>query len=90
MTLNHYCMGSRLLMAEKWLNMTEKMTNPDLIDYLIIDSAIPSIIIINYCTKLILARPIQWPLFVLGRKRPILYVALVELPPSIAIVMYGK
>ena len=29
MTLNHYCMGSRLLMAEKWLNMTEKMTNPD-------------------------------------------------------------
>ena len=35
-------------------------------------------------------RPIHWPLFVLGRKRPIHYIASVELPPSIAIIMYGK
>ena len=35
-------------------------------------------------------RPIHWPLFVLGRKRPILYVASAELPPSIVIIMYGK
>ena len=35
-------------------------------------------------------RPIHWPLFVLGRKRPIHYVASVELPPSIAIIMYGR
>ena len=33
------------------------------------------------------SRPIHWPLFVLGRKRPIHYVNSVELPPSIAIIM---
>ena len=35
-------------------------------------------------------RPIHWPLFVLGRKRLIHYVASVELSPSNAIIMYGK
>ena len=35
-------------------------------------------------------RPIHRPLFVLGMKRPIHYVASVELPPSIATIMYGK
>ena len=36
------------------------------------------------------ARPIHWPLFVLGSKRPIHHVAPVELPPSNAMLMYGK
>ena len=39
----------------------------------------------------VIPRPIHWPLFVLlRRKRPILYIASVELPPFIAIIMYGK
>ena len=38
----------------------------------------------------VIPRQIDWPPFVLGRKRPIRYVASVELPPSIAIIMYGK
>ena len=33
-------------------------------------------------------RPIYWPHFVLGRKRPIIQVALVDLPPIIAIAMH--
>ena len=35
-------------------------------------------------------RPIHRPHFVLGRKRPIIQVALVELPPFIAIIMHGN
>ena len=35
--------------------------------------------------------PTHWPLFVLGKKRPIHYLASVlQLPHSIAIIMYGK
>ena len=60
-------------MAEKWLIMTEKMTNPDLIDYLIIDNAIPSIIIVNYCTKSILATLLKllvrfWPAWIMNQQ----------------------
>ena len=39
---------------------------------------------------LLIPRPIHRPHFVLGRKRPIHYVASVELTLSIAIIMYGK
>ena len=60
------------------------------------DSSINSFIFIMLCCNLdlmtvcVFTRPIHWPLIVLGRKRPILYFASVELPPSIAIVMYVK
>ena len=35
-------------MAKKLLNMIEKMTDPDIIDYYIINSAIPLIITIDF------------------------------------------
>ena len=44
-------------MAEKSLNMMEKMMDPNIIDYYIINCAIPSIVTIENCYQIDFGKP---------------------------------
>ena len=52
-------MRNRLLMAKKSLNMIEKMMDPNIIDYYIINCAIPSIITIENHYQIDFGKPGQ-------------------------------
>ena len=49
-------------MAKKSLNMIEKMMDPDIIDYYIINCAIPSIITIENCYQIDFGKPGSKPI----------------------------